>query len=58
MADKPPDEHHTIYATKIIIQVEVSAAGGWTGKVSSVDSTDISKIMGVAIADIAKVGGV
>ena len=31
---------------------------GWTGNVSGVDSTDISKIMGVAIADIAKVGGV
>ena len=24
MADKPPDEHHTIYATRIIAQVEVS----------------------------------
>ena len=31
---------------------------GWTGKASGVDSTNIAKIMGVAIADIAKVGGV
>ena len=35
-----------------------ASVSGWTGKVSGVDSTDISKIMGVAIADIARVGGV
>ena len=36
----------------------VASVSGWTGKVSGVDSTNIAKIMGVAIADIAKVGGV
>lgn len=57
-APPPPPEESTIYATRIIVQMTISAAEGWTGKVLGVDSTNIAKICGVPIADISKVCGV